>query len=217
QEYLVLSEDSANIYENYIVAHPENLVEASIPNYDDNVGIICLKSAGGITLDSFEYKSSWHLELLDLKDGVSLERLSPFLPSTEASTWHSAAKVYGYATPTSMNSQSFMGEAGTNLQIEPEVFSPNDDGYQDYCLLRYDADKEGLFANVAIYDLMGREVKLIAQHHSLGRENTWRWDGVNNNLEKADVGIYLVVFDIFDLQGKVQRLKEKVVLAAFLN
>lgn len=217
QEYLVLTEDSANIYENYIVPQPKNLRECSLPNYDDNEGIICLKTKNGQTIDSLQYESSWHVELLDLKDGVSLERLSPDSPSNEASSWHSAAKVYGYATPTAPNSQSFIGDISSNLVVEPEVFSPNNDGFKDYCLLRYEAEKEGLFANIAIYDVMGREVKLIAQHHSLGRENIWQWNGVNNNLDKADVGIYLVVFEIFDLNGKVQRIKEKVVLAASLN
>jgi hypothetical protein len=105
----------------------------------------------------------------------------------------------------------------SKTSVEPEVFTPNEDGYKDFCLIKYLDAAVGEIATITIYNAVGQEIKLIAQNHSLGIENVWKWNGTNNNFEKADVGIYIVLFEVFDLEGKKKRIKEKVVLGTPLN
>lgn len=215
--YLVLSEDTAHVRYTYIVESPEMLIEQSIPNLNDDESIIALYLLDGSMTDSLNYHKSWHLELLDVQDGVALERISAQGASNNRSNWHSAAKTYAYGTPTAENSQFYEEDIKGKVSVSPEVFTPNEDGYKDFCLIQYKSQGSGELISVAVYDLYGREVRLIAQNHSVGAENTWRWNGLNNDLEKANIGIYLVVLDVFSVEGRRKRYKEKVVLGTQLN
>lgn len=215
--YVVLSEDTQNIKQNYIIENLNWLHQNRIPNFNDDQSIIALKMPNGVTMDSLIYNKSWHFELLDVQDGVSLERIDVNGESNNRNNWHSAAKTYGYGTPTAINSQVFASNLEENASIEPEVFTPNEDGMDDFCLIHYNNGNIGEMATIRIFDALGRETKLIAQNHSLGAINTWKWNGTNNNFEKADVGIYIVLFEIFDLNGKTHRIKKKVVLGTRLN
>ena len=216
-DYVVLSEDTADIFKNYIVAHPAHLYQVPIPNFNDDQSIITLNLPDGSLIDSLAYHKSWHLELLDIQDGVALERIDVNASSNHADNWQSAASTYGYGTPTVRNSQFFEIDTMAKLSVEPEVFNPNEDGYKDFCIIQYKDGREGELANITIFNLLGQEVKLLAQNHSLGQENIWKWNGSNNNFEKAAIGIYIVLFEIFDLDGKKQIFKEKVVLGTPLN
>jgi len=216
-DYLVLTEDSTAIFSNYRVAFPEKIYQQALPNFADNESVVTLNFPDGSVIDSLVYHKSWHLELLDIQDGVSLERIDPIVSTNNPNNWQSASKTSGYGTPTSRNSQFFENDLAAKVSVLPEVFTPNEDGYKDFCLISYLEGQQGEIATITIYNLMGQEVKLIAQNHSLGQENIWKWNGLNNNFEKADVGIYIVLFEIFDLTGKKQRHQEKVVLGTPLN
>ncbi len=216
-DYIVLTEDSDAVLSNYIVAFPNNLYELALPNFPDNEGLITLNFPDGSLIDSLAYHKNWHLELLDVQDGAALERIESLGETNNPDNWQTAAKTYGYGTPTSKNSQSFEGDLESKTSVEPEVFTPNEDGYKDFCLIKYLDAAVGEIATITIYNAVGQEIKLIAQNHSLGIENVWKWNGTNNNFEKADVGIYIVLFEVFDLEGKKKRIKEKVVLGTPLN
>jgi hypothetical protein len=217
REYVAFSNDTNSVFLNYIVEFPRQLFEINLPNFNDDQSIIVLKLPNGETADSLAYHKSWHLELLDIQDGAALERIEATGATNNPDNWQTAAKTYGNGTPTRKNSQSFEGNLASKVSVEPQVFTPNEDGYKDFCLIKYKDGSSGELANITIYNMIGQEVKLIAQNHSLGAENTWRWNGTNNDLEKAEVGIYIVLFEIFDLEGKRRRIKERVVLGTPLN
>lgn len=217
QSYLVLSEDTEYVKLNYIVENPNWLHENNLPNFNDDQSIVVFRLPNSETIDSLIYNKSWHFELIDVQDGVSLERIDANIETNNRGNWHSAAKTYGYGTPTAINSQVFESNLDEKTSVEPEVFTPNEDGFDDFCLIHYNNGNIGEVATIRIFDPLGRETKLIAQNHSLGATNTWKWNGTNNNFEKADVGIYIVLFEIFDLNGKTHRIKKKVVLGTRLN
>ena len=153
--------------------------------------------------------------MLDSDNGVSLERVSFDAETQSNDNWASAAKNYGYGTPTAKNSQSFPDFAQEDLiSISPEVFTPNQDGDKDFVLINFTLDKPGFVANVAIYDIVGRKIKDIAQNETLGTQGFWKWDGTNYRNEKAKIGIYIVLVDLFDLEGNKKHFEEKVVLGS---
>jgi hypothetical protein len=213
--HFTFTEDTESVFLNYIVDKPEWLFDLGIPSYADNEGVVGLVYNDSIVLDKLHYFSRWNFELLDSDNGVSLERISTAGETQNDSNWASAAKSFGFGTPTAVNSQTFPEITQEDLiSVTPEVFTPNQDGYKDFTLINYTLDEPGFVANVAIYDIVGRKIKVIALNETIGVEGFWKWDGTNYNNEKAKIGIYIVLVDLFDLDGKKKHFEEKVVLGA---
>lgn len=219
QSFVVLTENTANIQQNYLVQNAGTLLSvSSLPNFDDNQSICVLKTTGGTVIDSLAYDHSWHFALLDDEDGVSLERISYEQATQDKNNWHSAASAVGFATPGYRNSQ--YGETGISedqITIDPEVFTPDNDGDKDFTNIVYQFTDAGYTLNARVYDINGREVRSLARNELLGSEGKLMWDGIDDNHQKARAGIYLIHLEIFNLQGKVKRFKKQVVLGAKLN
>lgn len=215
--YFVFTADRENILENYVVKNPEHLFEVNIPNFPNSNAIAGIVLNDTMVLDKLAYRTNWHFELLDNDRGVSLERIDPDRPTQDRNNWKSAAKGEGWATPTFRNSQFFQSEFNESMAwVEPTVFTPDGDGYKDFTQIFYKVDKTGFVANVSILDAVGREVKIVAANQLIPTEGKWTWDGLNKNGEKAAIGIYIVLIDLFSPDGKRKIMKEKVVLGAKL-
>ncbi len=219
QEFVVLTENTENIQQNYLVENPNALLQVtSLPNYDDNQSICVLRNHNSNTIDSLAYDHNWHFALLDVEDGVSLERIDYNKPTQDKSNWHSAASTVGFATPTYRNSQfSETGIIDDEIKIEPEVFTPDNDGEKDFTYILYKFSEAGYVMNAKVYDTKGREIRTLAHSELLGSEGKLMWDGIDDDNQKARTGIYIVSIEIFNLQGKVKRFKKQVVLGAKLN
>lgn len=211
--YHVFTSDSANILLNYSINELSWLHEQAIPNLPDDEGVIVLRMPNGEVMDSVYYRSSWHLPTLDLQDGVSLERLNAFMSSHVRENWHSAAQTYGGATPTAENSQTFGMVLDGAFGIQPAIFSPDGNGYDDFCLISYEPEGLGEVVELNIYDYQGRLVRNLGQNQHVGVSNTWKWEGLDNNLQLAPIGIYVVVIESFDESGRKRKYRERVVLA----
>ena len=213
--YFTFTEDTQSVFLNYIVTKPAWLFDLNIPSYADNEGVVGLVYNDSVILDKLHYFARWNFELLDSDNGVSLERISTESETQSNVNWASAAKSFGFGTPTAVNSQTFAEIVQEDLiSVTPEVFTPNQDGDKDFTLINYTIDEPGFVANVAIYDIVGRKIKDIALNETIGSEGFWKWDGTNYNNEKAKIGIYIVLVDLFDLEGKKKHFEEKVVLGA---
>jgi len=219
QRFVVLTEKASNIIQNYTVENPNELLEVpQLPNYDDNQSICVLRNQNGTTIDSLAYDHNWHFPLLDVEDGVSLERLDYNSPTQDKNNWHSAASVIGFATPTYRNSQfSDTGVLTDEIKIDPEVFTPDNDGEKDFTQVIYKFAEPGYSLNARIYDARGREIRTLARNELLGTEGKLMWDGSNDDNQKARTGIYLLFIEVYNLQGKIKRFKRQVVLGAKLN
>lgn len=216
--HFVFAANRENILENYLVENPEHLFQVNIPNYPNSNAIAGLILNDSIVLDKLAYRTNWHFELLDNDRGVSLERINPNAATQDKNNWKSAAKGVGSATPTYRNSQFFQSEfSNSTIWVEPQVFSPDGDGYKDFTQIFYQVNETGFVANVSIFDAVGREIKPIANNQLIPSEGQWTWDGTNKNGARAQVGIYIVLIDLFSPNGKREILKEKVVLGGKLS
>ena len=102
------------------------------------------------------------------------------------------------------------------FNVETPVFSPDNDGYEDVGVFSFTMESAGYVANLYIYDHHGRIVKQLLKNELLGAEGTVSWDGVINNGEKGRAGIYIVYFEVFDLQGNVSAEKKTITLTTRL-
>ncbi len=217
-EYLVLSTNGNVIKAQYNALNPNwflDLVSMPSLSLDDEISI---STTTGKLIDFVKYKEKMHFPLLNVTKGVSLERIDFNRPSNDATNWNSASAQVGFATPSYKNSQYLQTETSTSVSVNPEIFSPDNDGYQDVLNISYKLDGAGQSGNVSIYDSKGRFVKYLVKNEILGVEGTISWNGVTEQNEKAPIGIYIIYFEISDLaSGKIKGHKLSCVLAGKMN
>jgi len=214
-EYVALTTAGAGLDIFYPGTVVENVLETEgFPTYNNDEGVVYLLNPFAEVMDRVEYSSDWHFGLLDATDGVSLERIDSERSSQDATNWLSASEAVGFATPGYKNSQAFSGElqAGT-FYAEPEVFSPDNDGYQDVVTFFYELEIPGQVGDINIYDDSGREIRQLVRNDLLGTKGAYSWDGLSDRNEKAAIGIYIVVLELFDLEGNTSMKKIPCVVA----
>ncbi|OWY23277.1 hypothetical protein C7N43_04450 [Sphingobacteriales bacterium UPWRP_1] len=223
--YVVLTENVADIILRYgqcgATLNPARFIQTGLPTLDDTEGTIAITDLFNTTvIDRVDYLDDWHNEILDNKDGVSLERINPDAASDSPDNWQSAASTACYGTPSLPNSQSAVPGIGTEtFTVLPQAFSPDGDGNDDFTLISYQLPNPGYIANITIYDERGREVRRLVQNELLGTQGFYKWDGITSNspAEKASLGIYILYIELFNLSGDVQKIKKTCVVGGKLN
>jgi hypothetical protein len=216
-EFLVLTDSPDSVLYYYTTPNPNSFLQMNLPDLLTDEDRIVLLDAAGNILNELHYNSSWHFPLLTTDDGVSLERISPNKATQDSTNWHSAAESVGFATPGYRNSQySETSGDGSEISIDPEIFSPDNDGHNDVVNFNYSFNEPGYVANVTIFDSRGRHVRNLVKNELLGTTGSFTWDGVNDKREKSSIGIYIVFVEVFKLDGTVKSFKKTCVLASRL-
>ena len=214
QKYIVLSTDASAIKTQYNTPNTKGFIDmSSIPSLNNDSDYVALVNTSQTVIDKLHYHSKWHLPLLNDTKGISLERINYANPTQDKNNWHSASESVGGATPAYKNSQYTNGEGGTEVTVSPEVFSPDNDGYNDVLSISYAFDTPGMVGNLNIYDSRGRLTKTLVRNELLAASGTFFWDGITDEKEKARIGIYIIYFEAFDTKGKVKKYKKTCVLA----
>lgn len=213
KQFLVLTKDAANIKQEYLNAKEDRLLQMEVlPTYNNGDGHVYLVNNLNQAVDNFNYNEDMHFALLNDVKGVSLERIDYNRPSNDNTNWHSAAEDVGFATPGYENSQYQKVEITDGISISPETFSPDNDGVDDVLNISYQFAEAGYVANIVIYDAKGRLIKNLLLNELLGTKGTFSWDGINENNEKAAIGIYIIYFEAFKLNGETKKFKKTGVL-----
>ncbi|MEO6914912.1 MAG: lamin tail domain-containing protein [Chitinophagaceae bacterium] len=215
-EYCLLTESLEMVTRQFIVRGAAATIQLiSLPSFPDEKGTVVITNTNGRIIDELSYDEKWHFKLISNREGIALERISPGKPTRDPSNWHSASGSSGYGTPGYLNSQSGATEAfdGT-ISIRPRIFSPDNDGIDDFLTLNYQFSEPGSVCNVTVYDLAGKIVRKLAMNLLCGIEGYLRWDGLDLQNRKAGSGIYIIVTDTFTLAGKTRRFKNTVVIGA---
>ena len=217
-DYAVLTSDPTKVYPFYSCPNKKAFVKmTSVPSYNNSDGRVYISNKSYQIIDDFSYNESMHFQLLNSFQGVSLERIHPDLATQDSKNWHSAAESAGFGTPGYQNSQfSEFEQIDASITIEPEVFSPDNDGYNDVLNIRYKFDEPGYVANVTIFDARGRKIKLLVTNELLAMDGYFTWDGLNDANQKASLGIYVIFIEVFNLNGKVKHFKKACVVASKL-
>jgi hypothetical protein len=200
--YVAISEDTNFLLLNYPATVSGRLIQMDIPSYNIDSGTVYLIK-DGTQIDRVSYTSDWQFSLLDNTDGVSLERISPDGPSIESYNWHSAAEPIGFATPGRINSQYQFEGTSETISLQNDVFSPDQDGYEDVLLVNYAFSQGGLLGKARVFDDVGREIKTIFSNELLGSSGFFTWDGITNTQAKAPIGIYVLLVEVFSIDGSV--------------
>ncbi len=214
QTYVVLTANPGDILLRYHVENEAVLLKNKLPSLNADYGNVTLVAIGEV-IDKFDYKEDYHFELLDDPKGVSLERIDFDIFTNTPDNWHSASSNAGFATPTYVNSQYLpQGGGGSDIfTLTDDTFSPDNDGFEDFLRIDYELESSDYFANINVFDAKGRKVKDLVQNETLGTKGFIQWDGVNNDGEKARIGIYVLWIELFKPNGDKEYFKKTCVLA----
>ncbi|WKZ65522.1 MAG: lamin tail domain-containing protein [Flavobacteriales bacterium] len=213
-EYILLATSTADIAARYPQGRTDRFLQMSLPSYNNGSGTVVLLDAANAVIDLFRYDDDLHFGLVNKPEGYSLERVDPDRGTDDPTNWHTASDVSGGATPGFRNSQySEAPEASGELTIEPGIFSPDQDGFQDLLTIAYRFDRPGFVGTIIVYDIAGRETRRLMDSQLLGTEGALSWDGLMEGGSKARMGPYVVVLEAFDLDGNVETYRKTVTLA----
>jgi flagellar hook assembly protein FlgD len=77
------------------------------------------------------------------------------------------------------------------------------------------ADGPGYAASITIYDAQGRLTRRLVRNETLAAKGFFQWNGLNERGEKAAVGYYVLLIELFKpSSGEKQQYKKTVVLGA---
>ena len=209
RDYLVFTTKPEWISRQFLVKDPAKIIGVeSLPSWPNESGTVVLQNKDGTIIDELSYSAAWHFELLRYTENVALERKNPSAKTQDATNWFSAAMSAGYGTPGYANSQQAgIAEAGQKVWLEPAFFSPNGDGMADLCSLHYRFDQPGFMLSTRIYNRSGQLVRTLVNNGLCGITGFFPFDGKDDKKNQLPANVYIVVTDIFSINGQVRNYR----------
>jgi len=218
-DFLALTKDTNGVFPWFNIVCRECFLQMEkFPSYNNDFDYVVLLDEKMNVIDELFYTEKMHHPLLAEEKGISLERSSFIKNTNDIKNWHSASTSSGYGTPGYVNSQVELDNIETpKITFSPQSFSPNFDGYNDEYQINYELDKPGYVANISIFDAAGRFVMKLANNKILGTSGIITWNGEDVSGKRQNLGVYVVLVEIFNTAGEVYQFKDGVVLTDVLE
>ena len=213
-DYALLTSQVQPVLDEYPSSVKSSFVQMrSLPSFPDDKGNVVITNQQGEIIDEVVYSEKWHFPLITNPEGVSLERLNADGESVQ-SNFHSASTTAGYGTPGAKNSQQLITDPFKGMiDLSHEVFSPDNDGTDDFLTINYKFPAAGFVTNITIFDANGRMVRRLQKNSLSGINGYYKWDGLGEQNNKLAQGIYIIFTEIFSSDGVKKIFKNTVVLA----
>jgi len=213
-EYLVLCKNKEALLTCHTIVNTNSILEATeLPSLTDEGTCISLLNRSLNPIDVFCYKPEDEFPMLADNHGVALERLKLDRNTGNESFWHSASSLADFGTPGMPNSQSLSDTiTQKTIEILPQVFTPDNNGIDDFAEVRYSINKEGFIGTFGVFDPSGNQICFLGENEILGTTGMFLWDGRDDKGNICKSGMYLVFAEIWNLNGEKERFKKVVVL-----
>lgn len=100
------------------------------------------------------------------------------------------------------------------LTISPNPFSPDNDGFEDFCTINYSLGISLSQIRIKIFDDKGRLIRTLVNNQSSGSTGSIIFNGLNENNSPLKIGMYIILFEATNAQtGQQEILKDVVVVA----
>ena len=216
--YLVLGNTEEYFYQCYPSSQPDKTVYYQLPSMNDDEGSVLILDEAASIIDELNYSEKQHSQLLNSREGVSLERINVDASTSNYNNWSSASFACGYATPTLKNSQSVEGVLNeSTISITPSVFSPDNDGFDDHALIAINTVDAGSWSSVSVLDIKGNTIKQLLNADLIGTNDKLIWDGTDTKNSIVQSGIYVVSASVINQHGEVKKYRRPVVVAERKN
>ncbi|MCX6144172.1 MAG: lamin tail domain-containing protein [Ignavibacteriales bacterium] len=175
---------------------------------------VILRDALGKTIDSVSYSSLWHHPDVTITKGRSLERISPEIASNDKRNWSTSPSSRG-GTPGQPNGIFTTSlPSAASLSISPNPFSPDGDGFEDFCIIRYNLPLTTSLIRISIFDIRGRLLRTLANTELSGPKGEIVWDGLDDAKQRVRIGPYVVFIEAIDGQAGILATAKAVVVVA---
>ena len=95
-----------------------------------------------------------------------------------------------------------------DVKLSPEIVSPDNDGQEDFASIDYSFPQAGYVDNITIFDATGRPVRFLQKNALCGTTGSFRWDGLGEKGQQLATGVYVILTDVFNLDGKKKQFKK---------
>lgn len=188
------------------------IVLPSLPAYANLQGIVTLFSPAAL-MDSLRYTAAMHQPFIRNARGVSLERISPDVPTNVGGNFISASTYSEGATPGYENSRFLAGTiTKNNVFLAARTIYPNSASEDRLLSIHYEFVQENTMVNLTIYDDKGRSINRLVRNQGVGYTGRFTWDGKRENGEQAPSGVYLMWMETYHDNGQRQTFKESFLL-----
>lgn len=215
-EYALLTEDSTDVIHDFAVYGIGRFLDTDLPTYPNDSGTVYLLRADSVKIDYFHYDSDMHFALLNSDDGKALERISFGGGMNNPDNWHTASENVDWGTPGYVNSQSASPNLVGEVSVDPQLFSPDNDGYNDVLTINFELKDADNIVDVSVYDNQGRLIRLLKDNYFIGQKGILTWDGINDDGYKASIGTYIVLVSVKNTNGDENLFKLVTVLGGNL-
>jgi hypothetical protein len=212
-DFLVLSEDTGFVKRQWPKSSRQKMIQVkSLPSFPDDKGNCLVMNKQGKVIDELNYTDDMHYPLLTNKAGVSLERVDPKSSSSGTGNWHSASSDVNHATPGWANSQfrKLDSTDNSNIRLFPSLISPDNDGQDDMLNIQYQFNETGTLLSAYVFNQYGQLLSKIIDNRLCGISGSFSWNGFDAKNNRLPEGVYVVLIETFNLNGKTQRLKKTI-------
>lgn len=192
-----------------------NRSSLNLGNGDDEVVLL---DAFTNSIDSVRYSTSWHNPNIPATTGFSLERLNPAFAAQSGSSWSTSANNIG-GTPGLRNSlftekPDDISDGEPSMTFSPNPFSPDNDGFEDFCVITYRLPANVSQIRLRVYDSVGRLVRTLANNVPAGSEGQFLLDGLDDDKQRLRIGMYIVLLEGIGIANSITSTVKKVVVVA---
>jgi hypothetical protein len=219
-DFVVMAADSSLFTQFAYLTTASPTVHCFILNRSNGFGFnndgddIILRDALGNTIDSVSYSSLWHHPDVAITKGRSLERVSPDISSNDSRNWSTSPSSRG-GTPGQPNGIFTTSlPTAASLSISPNPFSPDGDGFEDFCIVRYNLPLTTSVIRITIFDVKGRLLRTLANTELSGPHGEIVWDGLDDSKQRVRIGPYIVFIEAIDGQAGMLATAKAVVVVA---
>ena len=207
--YLAVTRSREGVLQFYHAACDQCILQNDrLPALTNESGCLMLLNLNGVILDAICYTKAMHHPFVTEAGGISLERIRFSVPASFRDNWLSATESAGFATPGYRNSNAdITGSAKDIVSIAPAIFSPNGDGFNDALEIFVNTGEPGWIININLLNSLGVVVRSLANNLTVGSSDHLCWDGLGDNHEPLEPGIYILNINLFKLSGSQRRVK----------
>lgn len=182
--------------------------------FNNDGDAIILRDPLGTTIDSVAYFPSWHHpDIVDPK-GRSLERINPDLASNDRRNWSTSSSQDGASPGRKNGIFTTLIPTSASLSIHPNPFSPDGDGFEDFCIVRYKLPSATPLIRLSVFDARGRLIRYLANTELSGAQGEIVWDGLDDSRQRARIGPYIIYLEGIESSGGTVSTAKAIVVVA---
>jgi len=183
----------------WLSAHRGVYIGSSSLILNNDADAVVVRDPNDVVVDSVYYFASWHDPALrGTRRGISLEKLHPLLPSTDASSWSSCGAPEG-ATPGKTNSIAVPLPLRGSLTASPNPFRLSE-AERRYCVIAYEIPFPKALVTVRIFNEEGILLRTVTQARFSAAQSHVVWDGRTDRGELLPPGLYVIALEAVDTE-----------------